>query len=271
MNNDDINKLFIKEINNNIIFNEYKKINIFTTKFGYYIAESMKYILKELKFDVNIVYEIDLNNNDLYIILFSQKVQSFPKNYIIYQLEQKDISKWVDKKYKLSILFSKCSFDYSQSNINKFENIIQNKLIYIPIPLIPMKLINPNIINDNMINTNNNILFYGSMNDIRKTKLFYLKKRLYPKYNVKIVNDIYGEKMIEEIMKSKIILNIHFYKDAILETARINEVLSCDKIVISEYPNIIDYINYDLYKNKVFFVKNIDEMYIKIIEILNIR
>jgi hypothetical protein len=165
MNNDNINKLFIKEINNNIIFNEYKKINIFTTKFGYYIAESMKYILEELKFEVNIVYEIDLNNNDLYIILFSQKVQSFPKNYIIYQLEQKDISKWVDKKYKLSILFSKCSFDYSQSNINKFENIIQNKLIYIPIPLIPMKLINPNIINDNMINTNNNILFYGSMND----------------------------------------------------------------------------------------------------------
>jgi hypothetical protein len=57
MNNDDINNLFIKEINNNIIFNEYKKINIFTTKFGYYIAESMKYILKEL---------INLKTNPLY-------------------------------------------------------------------------------------------------------------------------------------------------------------------------------------------------------------
>jgi len=264
----DINKLFIKEIENNEIFKDFKKINIFTTKFGYYIAHSIKYILKEYNYDVNIVYDIDLNNLDLYIILFSQKVNSFPKNYIIYQLEQKDISKWVDKKYKLSILFSKCSFDYSFSNIQKFENIIKKKLHYIPIPLIPINLINNQFqeVQHESLIIKNNILFYGSMNDIRRNKLDYLQKKLYPKYSIKIINGIYGEDIIKEIMKSKIILNIHFYKDAILETARINEALSCNKIVISELPNQIDYINYNLYKDKVIFIKNIDEMYYKILE-----
>ena len=98
---------------NNEIFNKelslYKneKIYIFTTKFGYYISKCLEYILKEDKFDPEIIYNIDVNKNNLHIILFSQKVKIFPKNYIIYQLEQKDISKWIDKKYELSILYSK--------------------------------------------------------------------------------------------------------------------------------------------------------------------
>jgi hypothetical protein len=270
-----ISKIFIdnkiSEINNIInSLNNNNIINIFTTKFGYYIAYSLKYIIEyELKdIIVNIIYEIDYKNISLHIILFSQKVVTFPKNYIIYQLEQKDISKWIDKKYELSILFSKVTWDYSQSNINKFSDIIKNKINYTPLPLIPIQLIN-NKFNSNTI-PKNNILFFGSMNDIRKNKLSYLQNKLNPIYNIKIINGLYGEKLIEEIINSKIILNIHFYKNAILETARINEILSCNRIVISELPNIIDYDNYILYNNidNIYFVNNILDMYNKIIELL---
>jgi hypothetical protein len=271
-----ISKIFIdnkiSEINNIInSLNNNNIINIFTTKFGYYIAYSLKYIIEyELKdIIVNIIYEIDYKNISLHIILFSQKVVTFPKNYIIYQLEQKDISKWIDKKYELSILFSKVTWDYSQSNINKFSDIIKNKINYTPLPLIPIQLIN-NKFNSNTI-PKNNILFFGSMNDIRKNKLSYLQNKLNPIYNIKIINGLYGEKLIEEIINSKIILNIHFYKNAILETARINEILSCNRIVISELPNIIDYDNYILYNNidNIYFVNNILDMYNKIIKLLN--
>jgi hypothetical protein len=252
----------------NLLTNSTSKltINIFTTKFGFYIAHSLKYLFEQKSVIVNIIYEINPNDPTLHIILFSQKIKVYPKNYIIYQLEQKDISKWVDSKYEASILFSKITWDYSQSNIDKFQDLIKNKIIYVPIPLVPIQLINP-IYNPNII-PRNNILFYGSMNDIRRNKLNYLQRKLEPKYNIRIISNIYGDKLIKEILNSKIILNIHFYKDAILETARINEVLSCGRIVISELPNIIDLQNYDLYKDKVTFVENINKMYKKIIEMI---
>lgn len=248
---------------------EKKNIKIFTTKFGYYIALSLKYIFSRNNIDTQIIYNIDYKDDSLHIILFSQKVDKFPKKYIIYQLEQKDISKWINRKYELSILHSILTFDYSQSNINKFHPILQKKIILYPIPLVKLDLLYPNI-NIN-ISPKNNILFFGSMNNIRRNKLNYLQNKLRPKYNIKIINGLYGEKLYEEIINSKIVLNIHFYKDAILETCRINEILSCNRIVISELPNIIDVENYNLYKNieNLIFANNIDDMYNKII--LNIR
>ena len=58
-------------------------ITIFTNKTGYYLSNVLKYILTKEKHIVNITEKIDLNNENLYIILFSQKVKTFPKNYII--------------------------------------------------------------------------------------------------------------------------------------------------------------------------------------------
>ena len=242
------------------------KIYIFSTKFGYYMSCVLRYLLFKNFYFSKIIYKIDHKNENLHIIPFCQKVNKFPKNYIIYQLEQKDISKWIDKKYELAILFSLKTLDYSQSNIDKFPNIIQKKMIYYPIPIIPYHYLNYKI-NINKI-SQNNILFYGSMNKIRIHKLNYLQQKLYPKYSIKIVSNKYGEDLFNEILNSKIVLNIHFYKDAILETYRINEVLSCGKIVISEKPNPIDEDNYNLYKDKITFINNIDDMYYNIIKIL---
>ena len=41
--------------------------------------------------------------------------------------------------------------------------------------------------------------------------------------------------------------------------------MSCNKIIISEKPDISDDYNYQLYKNNVIFIDNMNEMYEKII------
>jgi hypothetical protein len=239
-----------------------KIIYIFSTKYSYYLSLVLQNLLfKENYFSI-LVEKIDISNDNLYIIPFSQKVNVFPKNYIIYQLEQKDISNWINKKYEQNILNSKITFDYSNSNILKFDNLIKQKIIFFPLPLIPYHYLINNKIN---YNTSNNILFYGSMNEIRRQKLNYLQQKLGNKYHIKIINNLYGKKLFHEIINSKIIINIHFYKNSILETYRINEVLSCGKIIISEKPNIIDNENYLFYKDKVIFVDNINEMYNEIL------
>ena len=239
-----------------------EKVYIFSTKFSFYISSVLRYLLFKKYIISEIVYTVDYTSPNLYIIPFPQKINKFPKNYIIYQLEQKDISKWINKKYELSILFSKKTFDYSQSNIDKFDNIIKKKMIYFPIPLIPYHYLDYKII---IPNPTNNILFYGSMNNIRRQKLIYLQQKLGYKYRIKIINNLFGKRLFDEILNSKIILNIHFYKNAILETYRLNEVLSCGKIIISEKPSEIDNNNFKLYQDKVIFINNMDEMYHQII------
>ncbi len=59
--------------------NNNKIIYIFTCKYGYYISLVIKYLLLKNNIDSVITESIDLRINNLYIILFSQKVKTFPK------------------------------------------------------------------------------------------------------------------------------------------------------------------------------------------------
>jgi hypothetical protein len=270
---------FQMRIYNELPFFKKEVVIIFSIRCGYYIANALKYILFKNFILSNIVYEINPHSDHLHIIPFCQKVKIFPKKYIIYQLEQKDISKWIDKKYETAIANSMVTWDYSKANINKFSMELQKKIIYYPIPIVPYPFWKNNIYFDQNNSNNskicennkskNNILFYGILNESRKKKLYTLQKMLLPKYHIRILSNSYGEKLFDEIMQSKIIINIHFYENALLETYRINEVLSCRKIVISEKPNSDDVDNYNLYKDKVLFVDTIQQMYYNIVYILD--
>lgn len=231
-------------------------INIITCKYGYYLSNVLKYILEKENHKVFIKEYINLNDNNLHIILFSQKVKKYPKNYIIYNLEQKDISKWINKKFELSILFSKKSWDYSKLNISKFDKILQNKLIFFRLPCIDYNLISNNINNVEEFD----ILFYGTMNEKRKNILNYIKLKLNNKYKFKVINNLFGKDLFNYIKKSKIVLNISFYDNALLECYRLNEIQSCKKLVISFYPNKDDIENFNYYRDSVVFVKSINEM-----------
>jgi len=256
-------------------------ITIFTNKTGYYLSNVLKYILTKEKHIVNIAEKIDLKNENLYIILFSQKVKTFPKNYIIYNLEQKDISPWINKKYELSMIHSKKSWDYSHVNISKFNSIVQKKLSYFRLPCIDYNLIlelnnfhpSNNITKFNLLNNLDiqefDILFYGVMNPKRRKILNQIENKLDKKFKMKIISNIYEYTLFQFIKKSKIILNISYYENALLECYRINEVQSCKKLVISFYPNHQDIINYEYYKNSVVFVKTIPEMINSIFFYLN--
>jgi len=244
-----------------------EKVYIFTTKYGYYLSLVLKYILFKNLIPSEIIYEINPYNENLHIIMFSQKVKQFPRKYILYQLEQKDISGFINSRYELSILHSQETWDYSHSNINKFNETLRKKITYLPIPLIPYRYLIYQNINLYNIPKKTNILFFGSVNYLREQKLGYLNTKLSPRgYRIKVINNLFGPELFTEILNSLIVLNIHNYVNGILETNRLNEVLSCDKLVISEKPDIkIDFYNYSLYSERVVFVDSLDEMVEKIV------
>ena len=243
--------------------NNNKTIYIYTTKCGIYISRTIQFLLYLNNIPSKIVFKINIKQNNLYIILFPHTVSFFPKKYIVYQLEQKDISKWINNKYILSILYSKLTLDYSQSNINKFDETLKKKIHLFKIPLISYFNFKPDCYNK--YNIEYDILFFGHMNIRRQNIINDIKKKIPNKYKFHYITNLYGDLLFEQILKSKIVLNIHFYENAILETCRINEVLSCNKLVISEYPDNSDKDNKEFYDNLIIYYNNIDDLINKII------
>ena len=228
----------------NININE--DIIIVTTKFGLSIAQNLSEELQRLNFSVAITNN-PINTDKLHIILFSFLLPQLPKNYILYQLEQIGKSNNLTNKIQDDIKNSLLTLDYSKVNISKY--IIHKKNISYQMMPISNKIIEyyPEYSYD--------VIFFGTLNEHRRKILEYLSKQ-----NIVVANtdNIFGDNLYFHVKKAKIVLNLHYYDDAILEVARLNEILKYNTLIISENSNLIND-NHDYYKNDIFFVENIDK------------
>jgi hypothetical protein len=221
-------------------------IIIVTTQFGLSIAQNLSEELKRLNLTSIITNNI-INTDKLHIILFSFLFEKLPKNYILYQLEQINKSKHITDKLYDDIQHSLLTIDYSKENLSKYKQYRDN-ISYQMIP-ISNKVIeySPEYAYD--------ILFFGSMNERRKKILDYLLK-----HNIVVATteNMFGDNLYFHIKKAKIILNLHYYDNALLEIARLNEILQFNTLIISENSNLMKD-NQDYYKDDVFFIENIDD------------
>jgi len=247
------------ENKNNIIENEIKFI-IYTKNIGLLIAESIGNMLTKLNFKYTIVLEITVDDikknrqdpNEIYIILFPHTLKNFPdvNKYIIYQLEQYKQSKWIDNLYKKKISNSIFTWDYSLENYNNFEPEYKKKIYYLPIPILDVKH-NEDKKNDYKYD----IIFVGATNKRRNNIIRELKK----KYKVLFLTKTFNNDLYNIMEQTKIILNLHYYKNAILETTRLNEALFNNKLVISEEPDEYDSFNKKMYEKNIIFVDEIKD------------
>ena len=244
----------IKECRNyNILNNSNSLINskslkiLFNNNCGYYLVKTLVEYFALLNINAIIVDKIIDNDMTIYLIPFGH-LYNIPisTKYILYQLEQKKQSNWITDSFYNKVDNSIITFDYSYANIHEFNN---SKIVYVPLPL----SFNKEVCNNYDID----ILFFGAINNRRKCILDTLKKV----YNNRLVciNGKTGEELNNYIKRSKIILNIHFYDNALLETTRLNEVLKYNKKIVSELGNIQDEYNNKLYEGIVEFVDIIND------------
>jgi hypothetical protein len=248
------------------------KITLVTIKTFQFISYIIRDILIDLGWEVDIIsnenimdYKEHINNCNHYFIFFYiikyLDIDFFninKNNYIIYQFEQHNGTKiniyYYDlmKNGKLKNIYENSKFvlDYTKHNINVTKNILNYEPIYLPTPIkrdMFDGLIDKN--SDNEIC--NDVIFVGNLNQRRKN-IFRL---LGPYYDVNVPSKIFGNELYNFFKKSKILLNIHFFDNPILERPRLNEALLSGIRIISEKPCSDDMEVYEKYKDVVDFIE----------------
>lgn len=236
------NYIDIDNLRNNITI--YIYTSPYVVNIAEYISKNLeKYNIKNYVISSLISDEhIELVNHDSNAFLFLVAFQSFlnypnrkkilgikRKKYILYQLEQinnkEKYDKYVNKELEIFMKNALYVLDYNMSNYNNISNEINKMFVGIPI----IKREN----NIDMKKKDIDILFYGNINNYRKKILDSISS----KYNVKILEKSFDKELIEYISRSKVILNIHYYKDALLELCRIHEAIPYNCKILSETSN----------------------------------
>lgn len=170
-------------------------------------------------------------NDDLYVVLCPQIFKKIPpgEKRIVYQMEQSVSSRWFDKKYFDILENSLGVLDYSLMNIAYLASrgIAYPHVTYLPIGAI--KGYSEGILPSESAAE---VLFYGdSFSSPRRQKML---AALREHFNVDVVNNLFGEEMISRLKSVKVVINLHYYENALLEMPRIQECLSLGIPVVSE-------------------------------------
>lgn len=192
----------------------------------------------------------DAHRNVFYIALFVFMHEIPPGvRYVTYQLEQKQQSTWFDDAYRTTLEKSVYVFEYSVQNYQNMGAKLQEKMAYLPVPLTLAT-------GEEFNRVEYDVLFYGQMCPRRSRILAELQSRHGIK--VKVADITVGKELEELIRKTRIVVNLHYYDNALLETTRINEALRFNKIIVSEEPMAEDTYSRHLYEDVVVFTKNLD-------------
>lgn len=215
-----------------------RSVDILSTHHVSYIAHALQATLQSVGYQTKIYYGPDdyIDVGQTFIVLCPQMFATLPRNYVAFQLEQSVHERWFTEDYFARLKGAAAILEYSRQNIEYLlsKGIEFGKLFYVPISTTPnylelLQRIHPNtkFTNEKTID----VLFYGDANIPRRQAfLAELSKR----FAVKVVVGVFGPELLNLVLASKLVVNIHYYENALLETTRLSEVLSLGVPVVSE-------------------------------------
>lgn len=214
-------------------------VRILATQHTLFVAHLIEKNLLDcgIKGHVSTAYSIEQDMGQMHIVVCPQMFKQLPRNYIAFQMEQSVNSRWFTDEYFSRLNNAVAIFDYSLKNIEYLldKGIPYQKLFYMPIssfPDYPAHLAdNGYVLDDQKGDIHADVLFYGDPNcEHRKAYLQELKKH----FNVTVASEVFGDKLTRMVKNAKVVVNIHYYENALLETTRLYETISLGTPVVSE-------------------------------------
>jgi hypothetical protein len=218
-------------------FGDRKTITVVSPNATLYVARMLGWQLSSFNLRAELVTEMPQHFGDgLYIVICPQTYKRLPprEQRIVFQMEQSVSARWFTQEY-LNVLYNSLAvFDYSQKNIKYLQEKKPGliNLYHVPIEPIPANaIIDSGSGGLDEDKSKYDIVFYGDAK-ISRRKIFL--SELERHFKVNVITNIYGAELWGELQKAIMVVNIHYYENALLETTRISESLSLGLTVISE-------------------------------------
>jgi hypothetical protein len=234
-----------------------KKITILATAHTLYVAYMLDHALVDMGFQVSVITSPPLAGygDDVYIVLCPQMFSRLPKNLISFQMEQSSSSRWFTQGYLDNLRTSLAVLDYSRTNIGFLEQqgIPYSHIFYMPITKIPNYLeflAAKGLHFEGVHQKEYEVLFYGDINNARRRMIL---DKLRDRFDVKVIGNLFGQELYRYLLAARVIVNIHYYETALLETTRICECLSLGIPVVSE--STLDRAEYPELESQIRFVE----------------
>ncbi len=212
--------------------------HILTTRHCLFVAELIARQLSRVGIRSRILFERPEQGfaRVPHFVICPQMFAELPELYVSFQMEQTVSSRWLTERYMALLEHSFAVFDYSQLNLGYFTS---NGLSYRQMYFMPIGYLGDYPANRPASPSEKeyDVLFYGDATCDRR-KAFIA--RIEEKYQVKVIGNLFGEALYEELRKAKVLINVHYYEGALLETTRIYESLSLDCLIVSESSVDID-------------------------------
>ena len=206
------------------------------------------------KYNLEYTDELNLENPDTFVIFgshhadYSYKLLTYhfrySLNYVIINSEQNTSSAF-KKNYYIKLLKISKVVDYNYISANFITDNFN-------IPVSVSYFFDYNIKVPNK-NKKYDILFTGSKNETRNEIMNNLMKK-YEDKNIFYGNNISPLKLSTLLIDTKVVLNIPYYPDGILEIHRIHQALSCGCIVVSSRGKDLE--QNKLYEDYIYFTED---------------
>lgn len=250
-----------------------KSFRILATPHTMYVAHMLEHALTAAGYSVVITTSLPILRFEdaVFIVICPQMFSKLPRFMISYQMEQSVSPRWFTPKYLKTLRNSLAIFDYSKKNVDflREQGIPYTNIFYLPITQIPnyRKFLEVRGWKLPVESTKScDVLFYGDPHNLRRINML---SELDQRFNVRVIDNIFGVDLYCALLSARVIINLHYYDNALLETTRIHECLSLGLTVVSESsPDCEDYP--DLF-GRVHFVESgdVSQMSDAIQQILN--
>ena len=213
-----------------LVRNGHFRVGILATKHTLFVAYLIERQLKRVGAETFIITSEPAGGFEdvIHFVVCPQMFSRMPGMYVSFQMEQSVSSRWFTPEYFDTLRNSIAIFDYSPVNIEflRGNGIAFAQLYYLPIGYLPG--FRPAL---EAVESRTDVVFYGDANNDRRRRFL---SKLRERFNVRVISDVFGEEMLGALAEAKVVVNIHYYEGALLETTRLYECLSLHQVIVSE-------------------------------------
>lgn len=213
---------------------------ILATAHTQFVAHALAQVLRKAGFEVSLLQDVPAGGFglDMYIVVCPQMFKQLPpgEKRIVFQMEQSVSPRWFTDEYLAILENSLSAWDYAPANLAFLET---KGIRYPHTFLVPIGGVEAysQLLQDcgelalPAVEPSCDVLFYGDVNAPRRQEMLQALQR---HFSVRIEGNLFGDALRQAVRQARVVVNIHYYEGALLETTRVYECLSLGTPVVTE-------------------------------------